>query len=54
MADTVAAGRVIVYKIRSVQERGNPRIIPPLRNRPIVMTLKKVAHQKYRIHQDFL
>jgi hypothetical protein len=25
-----------VYKNRSVQQRGDPRIIPPLRNRPIL------------------
>jgi hypothetical protein len=35
-ASQLTAGRVIVYKNRSVQERGDPRIIPPLRNRPIV------------------
>ncbi len=30
----LTAGRVIVYKNRSGRERGDPRIIPPLRNRP--------------------
>jgi hypothetical protein len=35
MFPSVTAGRVIVYKNRSVQERGDPRIIIlPLRNRP--------------------
>ncbi len=29
----LTAGRVIVYKNRSVQERGDPRIIPPIKNR---------------------
>jgi hypothetical protein len=33
-ASQLTAGRVIVYKNRSGQERGGPRIIPPLRNRP--------------------
>ncbi len=27
-----------MYKNRSVQERGDPRIIPPLRNRPLEAT----------------
>ncbi len=35
-ASRLTAGRVIVYKNRSGQERGDPRIIPPLRNRPTV------------------
>jgi hypothetical protein len=34
-ASQLTAGRVIVYKNRSGQERGDPRIIPPLRNRPL-------------------
>ncbi len=33
-ASQPTAGRVIVYKNRSGQEEGDPRIIPPLRNRP--------------------
>ncbi len=32
----LTVGRVILYKNRSGQERGDPRIIPPLRNRPVV------------------
>ncbi len=32
----LTAGKVIVYKNRSGQEMGDPRIIPPLRNRPHV------------------
>jgi hypothetical protein len=35
-ASQLTAGRVIMYKNRSVQERGDPRIIPPLRNQPYV------------------
>jgi hypothetical protein len=35
-ASQLTAGRVIVYKNRSGQERGGPRIIPPLRNWPLV------------------
>ncbi len=33
-ASQLTADRVIVYKNRSRPERGYPRIIPPLRNRP--------------------
>ncbi len=32
----LTVGRVILYKNRSGQERGDPRILPPLRNRPVV------------------
>ncbi len=35
-ASQLTVGRVIVIKHRSRQERGYPRIIPPLRNRPLV------------------
>jgi hypothetical protein len=37
----ITAGRVIVYKNRSVQERGNTRIIPPLRNWPFGIIWQK-------------
>ncbi len=40
----LTAGRVIVYKNRSGQERGDPRIIPPLRNQPEPDLLHDFAH----------
>ncbi len=35
-ASQLTAGRVVVNKNRSGQKRGDPRIIPPLRNRPCI------------------
>ncbi len=45
-ASRLTAGRV-VYKNRSVQERGDLRKIPPLRNRPQVCMYSKMVSQEY-------
>ncbi len=40
----LTAGRVIVYKNRSGWNRGDPRIIPPLRNRPLLSKLMIITN----------
>ncbi len=54
-ASQLTAGRVIVYKNRSGQEMGEPRIIPPLRNRPnIEFTVPGAEYTVQYTHGRFL